>query len=465
MKHKIFSKFIFKAVILIGFAQNAALAQSQNQPDTVRLMLEFPFVDAPFQYYASKTTGNILSAYANPSMAQSLALSNNFYSSAHYAIKKLIKSKDNFLKILLQNSIAAGFDFISFYVPLGVGWFHEEYHRAVMTRREINSFNDMNTFPIGKTAVYVSNIKDEDLIRLHNNHNADFIRLQSAGLEAQYHQIQSLQKQNFYYNQGLPHIPLYWLSTINNIDYVMNCGTVGGQFDEEIDKMNQREAKISERDFTGPDFTAWSKALFNPNTLYEARGIHPLGNGINRYIKPSQLSPQELDYLKKQGNLQLLNLLSPHLFGFPKFKLKSGENGNYYGSFAVRHLLTSFGNDISLDIFYQTPKHNLFFTLHNYNNRDNAFWGLEASILDKRVINDKLLVSGRSMLWAQPKNQSFQTSESSLGGLVGLRGAYEVGEIWFPYLELEAKTKGWVMGNVFLEENISVRAGLSARIK
>jgi hypothetical protein len=457
------TRLLTTILVLLLFKQ-VSLAQTQNKADTVGLFLDFPLVDFPYQRYAANTTGNYFSGYANPSMQQSLAMSNNLYSSAHYGIKKIVKTKNEFLRILFSNGIAAGFDAFTFYSPLGYGWLHEEYHRAVMTRREINSFNDMNTFPFGQTTVSVRKIKDEDLIRISDNHKSDFIRLQTAGLEGQYHQIQTLQKNNFFYNQDLPHIPLYWLSTMTNIIYVNQSGSAE-YFDKLIDEVNQSEGSdISKRDFTGPDFTAWTSALFNPNRPYEDRGIHPSGLGINRYIKPSALNGEELKYLQRQGNLQWLNLLSPHLFGFPKIKLKSTEKGDYFGSFAVRHLLTSFGNDISLDIFYQTPKNNFFIALHNYNNFNSTFFGLEGAIIDKPFLNKKLLVSGRSLIWTQPKNQSFTTNEASLGGMLNIKGSYSLGR-WFPYIEVEAKTRGWVMGNVFLEDNISLRFGVNVRIK
>lgn len=451
-------------ILLVALSAQFGIAQVHKHQDTVGLLLEFPVIDLPYQNYAARTTGNFISGYANPSMAQSLAMCNNLYYSAHYGIKKLVKTENEFLRILFSNTLAAGFDALTFYVPFGFGWLHEEYHRAVMTRREINSFNDMNTFPFGQELISVRKIRDEDLIRLSDQYTADFIRLQTAGLEGQYHQIQTLQKQNFYYNQDLPHIPLYWLSTMTNIIYVNQSGSAD-YFDKVIDEANAKEGvDIARRDFTGPDFTAWVSALFNPDRPYEARGTHPSGVGINRYIKPSELSPDELRYLQRQGNLQWLNLISPHLFGFPKIKLKSSDNGEYLGSFAVRHLLTSFGNDISLDVFYQSPRHNLFFAFHNYNNLNATFFGLEGALIDKPFFENKLLLSSRAMLWTQPRNHSFTTKESALGGLLAFRGSYGFGA-WHPYLEIEGKTNGWVMGNVFLEENISARCGLSLRFQ
>jgi hypothetical protein len=250
------------------------------------------------------------------------------------------------------------------------------------------------------------------LIRLHNSNIQDFIRLNSGGLEGQYHQIQALQKFNFYYNEDVPNLYHYWLNTFNSIFYVLSSA-IPDQFDEDIDNWNLKEKKIPDRDFTGPDFTAWTKALFNPTEPYEARGIHPTGVGINRYIKPSQLNDNEKKFLIKQGRLQFINLISPHLFGFSKIKLKNEED--YYFNFAFRHVLTSFGYDVFLDIFYQTTKDNLFFAIHNYHNYKASFWGLEASLIDKKIPIENVLITAKGIVWTQPKGQSFTDKKSELG--------------------------------------------------
>lgn len=189
---------LLTAVFSILLLMQVSFAQTQNKADTIGLVLDFPLLDLPYQRYATNTTGNFFAGYANPSMPQSLAMSNNLYSSAHYGFSKLFESKNLFKKNLLTYIFTTGFDVVSLFAPLGTGWLHEEYHRAVMTRRTINSFNDMNTFPIGKEVVSVSRVKNEDLIRLSNRYTSDFIRLQTAGIEGQYHQIQTLQKNNFF---------------------------------------------------------------------------------------------------------------------------------------------------------------------------------------------------------------------------------------------------------------------------
>ncbi|HOF16969.1 MAG TPA: hypothetical protein PLF32_04295 [Bacteroidales bacterium] len=450
-------------IIILTLISTTSISFTQTTTDTTGLYLEFPLFDIPYQIHASKTTGNFFFGYANPSMNLALAMSNNLYGSAHWGITKIITTKSEFKNILFCNLIAVGFDLLTFYTPLGMGWLHEEYHRAVMTRRGINSFNDMNCFPVGKSLVYVRKVTDENLIMLSDYYKQDFRRLMIAGNEGQFHQIQTLQKNNFYLNQDLPNIALYWMSSMINIGYLNKSGS--DAFNKTIDESNKQDgADIGKRDFTGADFTAWADALFYPDKPYSDRGIHPSGVGINRYIKPSQLSSEARSYLRKQGHLHWLNLLSPHLVGFPKIKLKSTEKGNYYGNFAIRHLLTPFGNDIALDVFYQTPEYNFFFALHNYNNLHKSFFGLECAIIDQAFLQNKLLISGRTMLWIQPKEQAFLAKKASFGGMLGFRASYGI-KCWYPYIAVEGKTGGWLMGNPFLEKNISMNMGISLRIK
>ncbi len=443
--------------LILGFASH--VKAQQNQDEKIDLLLDFTLFDFPFQSHAVDATGNFFKSYANPSMKQSLNLTTNFYSAAHFGAKAATKNIDNpFLKNLATYGIASVFDLFTITAPLGDGWLHEEYHRAVLTRRGINSFNDMNKYPLLAEAVYVSRIADEELSRLHDDYPLDWRRLQTAGSEGELHLIQNLQRNNFFYKQDLPHIALYWLVTISVREYISACTTT--DFDDLVDKFNEADGtNILKRDFTGPDYTAWAYSLFRPELNYAARGAHPSGVGINRYIKPADLSEQEIDFLKKQGRLQWFNMISPLFLGFEEFRL-----GKSYGNFAFRHILTSFGHDLSVDIFLRTPKNNLFFTLHQYSNLNNNFLGLESSIIDKPALNDKLLFTARAMAWIQPEDQSFTTSNSQFGGLLGLKTQY-VAKSLVPYVELEAKTKGWVMGNPFLEENISVRAGLQLRLK
>lgn len=448
---------------LLGLVATALLqvhpTVAQTPNDTIRLLLDFPLLDVPYQSYASRTYGNFLAGYGSPGMKQSLQLTTNLYSAAHFGLKEAFKDKNSaFLRAVLTYGTVSVFDLLVLQAPLGNAWLHEEYHRAVLTRREVKSANEVNRFPFGQEAIRVYRIADADLERMHDKYPNDWRRLQVAGKEGELHLVQTLQRNDFFYRQGMPHTPLYWLLTFSTGAYVRACAS--DDFNRLVNEMNEKEgADILARDFTGPDYTAWVYSLFRPELRYQARGVHPSGVGVNRYIKPADLTQEELDYIRKQGRLQWLNFLSPTLFGFSKIRLKSSPEGNHYGNFAVRSVLTPFGNDISAEIWYQSPGYNLFFTLHNYLNRDGLLTGLEAGLVDQPLFKGKLALSPRLMMWRQPENLSFTTTQGQLGGLLGLKARANLGR-FNPYFEVEGKTAGWVMGNVFLEENVSVNAGV-----
>lgn len=458
------SLLLFTFCMLLQSHIITAQSQSNNYPDTVKLLLDFPIMDYPYQSEAGNTYSGFLRSYSSPSMAQSLQMTTNFYSAAHFGIKQAFKKmKSDFWRNFLTYTAVSVFDIATLPAPLGSAWLHEEYHRAVLTRYNASSKNQVNQYPsLAKEAIYVYGIRDEDLQNIHDNHRADWRRLQVAGKEGELNLIQNLQKNNFFYNQEQPHIALYWLLTFSTGSYLRSCASE--DFNRLVNEMNDKDGNdIFKRDFTGPDYTAWAYALFRPDAVYADRGLHPSGVGINRYLKPADLTEEEIQYIKRQGALQWLNLLSPTLFGFSKIKIKSTEKGDHYANFAVRSVLNPFGNDIPINVFYQSPKYNLFVALHNYNNRNNYFPGLEVQLIDYYFsFDNKLLFSPRLMLWSQPKDFVFDTQEGAFGGLLGCRLHYHTGII-SPYIELEGKTKGWVMGNVFLDENVSFRWGLNVR--
>jgi hypothetical protein len=61
------------------------------------------------------------------------------------------------------------------------------------------------------------------------------------------------------------------------------------------------------------------------------------------------------------------------------------------------------------------------------------------------------------MLGMHPANHKFQTRYAEFFGLTGARVDFAVSKHFLPYMELAAKTSGWVVGNV------SLWLGLSAR--
>jgi hypothetical protein len=60
------------------------------------------------------------------------------------------------------------------------------------------------------------------------------------------------------------------------------------------------------------------------------------------------LTAAEKDYLKKAGNVMMLNFISPMTFGFYRIRLGNEK----YGNFAFQAFLNSFGYDLNPEVYY-----------------------------------------------------------------------------------------------------------------
>lgn len=464
-------KRLFSTLFAIAFFTTVS-AQDTLASTLRNVYIDIPLAEWPYQTEAIQTTGGFLPSYMNPGMAFSLTLSNSLYTAAHWGLQQIHYSDDPARQRYFQRLAVYGFDLVSTWMPLGYAWLHEEYHRAVMTHRGVNSFNEVLLFKVGSTVISVSHETDEDMARLCDEYHNDFIRLMAAGHEGQTLQSQRLQRDDFFYHQGLDNELLLLNNAINNTAYLATCAWGWGE--KDIARMNAAENTITSRDFTGLDMMAWVHGLFNPDEPYAARGQHPSGVGIDRYITLEDLSPEAVGYLKRQTFIDLLNWLSPTLIGIARFDLGSLRGRHAYGNFAFRHYLTSFGDDNSLELLFQMTRPesayplNAYLVLHNYNNHRHHFAGVEAGIVDQPLLCHKLLLSANLHGWWQPA--AFADAHGKPGGSITLRitanlhndnSAYA---LCLPYLEMGYKTRGWMAGNVDLDATPYLNAGLRWRI-
>ena len=254
----------------------------------------------------------------------------------------------------------------------------------------------------------------------------------------------------------------YWINILNSIQYVrLSSTSLGDSLTVQSEKEEGENIKV--RDFTGLDFTGWIYDLSRPTEAYSQRGIHPSGVGIRRYRQTNDLSSEELNYLKKMGKMQWLNVISPTMFFINSIKV----NPDLRFNFGMFHYLTSFGYDAGCNFFFDYKQNKVFLALHNYHNLNNSFYGFEAQLVDKVMPLHKhmFIVTPSLHVWTQPKNQQFRTSESQFGGKVEVSVSTILDKIWQPYLTASAKTVGWVAGDVFLTNNASCRVGLRALIR
>jgi hypothetical protein len=428
----------------------APMLGAQEPPRELRI--DLALVDAPY---------NVAHGLRAPSMAQSLAVSEGFYEAAHAGIQRAFGPHRTMSVVAI-----ALFDTFGGLLPGGDAWVHEEFHRAVMGNRGIGSFDDVYRLNLAASTIAVSHVRDEDLIRLKASHPAEQVRLGAAGIEAENLLVGRLEQNRFFGESRANNVPFYWLTKLNSLFYVASGATE--EADSLTDEMNAADgADVPVRDFTGHDFTAWVYDLHRPTEAYEARGVHPSGVGIDRYIKASDLTPEERRFLEREGRLQLINFLDPNLIGISGVTVRSPWNGQALRlSAGASHYLTSFGHAIDVNLLMGQDAMRLAVALHRYTNGARSFPGVEAELRDvpMALAGLPLDVSPRVALWLQPDGQGFRTSSARPGVLASLRIRPPTPSRIGTFLELEAKTEGWVAGNVNLWSGVSARLGGSIRL-
>ena len=432
--------FIF--ILILGFFSGSFSVAAETK-------LTFPILEAPF---------NFENSYSYPSMRQSLNFSTDFYQGIHSAIETRYKDGSRFKRIFLD----IGFDIFSTWIPLGSAWVHEEWHRAVMMNRDINSFNDVYYFPILKDSIAVSHVEDQNLIRLKKEHPADQVRMSAAGMEAQSEQNLLINKSHFFFDAPTFDVGVLWMNTVGNIGYLATCGSPAA--DKSTDDQNISDGgNLKKRDFTGLDCNGWVYDLFRPDEPYTARGTHPSGVGIDRYIGFSDLSDEEKSFLQRQSFLSALSLIDPSLLQWDRFE------GNLLGhkfewNFNLKHYLTSFGYTVDANLFYRDGGRKFLFQLHNGFNNVRYFPGLTAEWLDMPLPWPKYSLTSHVTLWPQPKGQRYDATANTFTALILETLGYQWTTDKRFLLGFDAKTPGWIAGNVFLDKNFTLWTGFSLSI-
>jgi hypothetical protein len=452
-------------------------AQEVTKPK-IPLILDYSFMDLPFQNYSAHITevmistqnqaskGTLLNAFSIQSMEQSFQITNAIAQSMHWGIAQIpVFKKRPILQKVTQALITIPAELLigKFY---GNSWRHEEGHRAILANSYVYSYNPLGVFnkkpSSGSTNVAsVSYLLDTNLVMMKENNNANFVRMSTVGVETEISALNKMQRNTFFYGQKTINSFNYFLDAFGVSDYMKTCGNKekSTKFTQELMALEGSNQNL--RDFTGLDFTAWAYDLFNPTANYSERGLNPNGNGYDRYIYGDKLTTEQYDWLKKQANLSYLNFISPAMVFINEIKLKNDVSFNFSG----RYYPTSFGNQIGIDLFFKNSKYNIFVSPHLNQNYENNFFGIEAMVFEKpvKIKQHQFLATARVVADLQPKNQRFKTSSADFTGLAELNVIWKASKHFYPYISVEAKSKGWIAGNAFLDERISIKAGLSVR--
>ena len=442
---------IVRIAVLLSFclAGPQVNAQTEDRPAVV----DIPLLELPY---------NFAHGVRAPGMQQSLGITAGFYESVHTALSGVLPRNP-----WVRNSAITVFDYFTIAVPFADAWLHEEWHRAVLGRTGIGSRNDVwNLKNIFAEAISVSHVTDEDLIRLKRENPRDFVRMKAAGYEAEVELISRLEKDQFFRQSKAWHVGLYWLIALNEQLYVGAVVTPedSAEIDNLTDKANREETTVKERDVSGHDFTAWVYHLFRPEEPFEARGPHPTGVGIDRYIKVADLSDEEKRFLKRQGKLAWLNFVDPNFLGIRSFTFTNPVNDEpARANFWLRHTLTSFGHSIDANVVFQQGDLGIHATAQRFTNGARSFPGARVEVVEipTRIASLALALSPRLTAWSQPRNQEFRARDGALGGLAGIRLSTQRGSRLEFYVDAEAKSAGWVAGRPSLESGATFLTGIT----
>ena len=442
-----------------------------------RLRLDFPLIDANHWKNAAYTSANFgrpnldgtpgfgdwsMSLVKNPSMYQATEWNQNAMKALAWGSQKLSNElvlPTTFVSSVVNGVVSELLTGVSGYVlggfPLGGGWLHEEYHRAVLATNRVASRDPFDDFYLELDNGSVSNIYDDALRRFKKNDPHSFNRMLVAGGESELVAVRKFQEDNFYHDSHLPTELSAFLYTASVVSYIY---TPYDQIDSTTVIGNAKDgADVMARDFTGHDYSGWIWHLFKPYVPYDSLGTHPSGVGINRYIGSDRLNDREKRYYDDVKSQVFLNYLSPMLFGFRKIRISE----NVYGNFALQFQPTSFGTDRELRLYYASGADKFSAALHQYKNYENHFYALELNWVDAAFPQAKnFSFTSRVMLGTQPDNQEFFTNASQFFGLVSVLANYAVNNTLGAYAQLQAKTAGWVAGDEYLTGMLRLRAGI-----
>ncbi len=432
---------------------------SGQDAGSYKLQLSVPVIDLP------QNTGL---PYAYPSMNQALEWSKDFYELGFWGIDELgdglfLKRRTTphakgriFANNLFKYALGLGFSKYGSELPIPLGvWGHEEYHRSALGVAGVASKN--GNWLLSRWDGTVYGVSDESLSMLKEERLDQLLYAYVAGVQYETMLNERVTLEDFYNQRSLTKNALL----LYNAHYVYNYfkfSTSPHSDSVKILAPPHESPNPVERDFAGADLTAWVYDMFNPEMPFTARESFPNGEGVNRRVGFSDLSPEAQEYLVKQRKLSLLNFANPAIFFVNKIRLGQGFAFNVFAQYAPTH----FGNGIALVVPLHLHKHKLLLSMHNYNSHAVSGYGLGLGVFGHRI-SHKLNADLTLNLWEQP--QSFWGTGKHVGGALQLKGRYALNPHISCFAAVTGKTKGWIMGNPYLAENVSMQMGIDVQIK
>ncbi|MDO5524363.1 MAG: carboxypeptidase-like regulatory domain-containing protein, partial [Bacteroidia bacterium] len=301
-------------------------------------------------------------------------------------------------------------------------------------------------------STYLFGIADRQISDFKTGNHLDFMRLHTIRNDGHYAKSvlieeelakADLSNKNNWFN----YLQLY------SMELLMHKGTnTYNPFKKDVkqhDITEEKQPLIIDRN------RSWVKYLFNPDAEYQ------------RHILNENLSDEEQRYLKRSAYWSWLNLVSPQLYGIPKFKLN--EKNSF--TFSLNYLRTPFGEMFAQNIWLMhnySQLHGIF--VKQYRNYEKTTFGIGYKLYDVSLLGT--LYSTTSFdIWQQPTGFKFKTNNTFTGFYINQLFEYQL--LPHKYIDrnnlsifvgLDYKTKGYVPESFYTDKNFNIKAGLKMNL-
>jgi hypothetical protein len=367
------------------------------------------------------------------------------------------------LGIATAGALAGGLVFVN-------AWAHEEWHRAVLSRAGASSRNGLyHPGDWSNGLIAVDRVSDEALSSFKREHPADYVRMSSAGMEAQYAIGRRLGDEAFFGDGvgerwGALYLADTWLAptlVANELSvalYDLRCADEAN--DEVTDAENRLRLDVPSRDFTGLDCTAWVYDLRRPDQPYEARGPHPYGAGVDRYRSWVGPHAGRAGLPRGPGAAGPPEPREP-----PAARLHGGSSGaTPAGGARLGQVATPWGHRVDAVVAFRGPSLRGTATLHSGFARAGWFPGVGLTLVEHPLAAG-LSVDAELDLWLQPADQRWDEAARAPGGRLRADLNLPVTRGFAVSPGLDLKSQGFVVGLPTVEPVVLGRLGVVAELR
>lgn len=321
---------------------------------------------------------------------------------------------------------------------------HEEGHRSILISKNIGSVSE--PFFFSKRGGYIDGVTDASLVSLRDKDFPVFARLYTAGLESDYMLTHREEAMFSFGKASFKDLAVEYLMR----KFMLMQYYLIGFFKYDVD--GAEEKNELNRDIVGNDVYGIVRQLHRPTMPFK------------RYTRYSDLTSDEISYLKKMGYRSFLNLLNPNIIGISNIRVSKylslnlgmGHTMCPFGDFTDENLWLKIKGKLMIDTYFR-----------QYQNKNHTFLAGGFGIKDYPLTN-RFVSSIDIHFWDQPEKLSFTDDKAKFGG-----GVEWIGKYFFNTKEkyrrkgisldfgLTYKTAGFLPEEIRMQKHFGMRLGTS----